>query len=144
MTEFSCHCGNVALRLVQAPAFVHACNCSLCRKSGAQWGYLAPDQVEVSGPTTGYVRADKQGAGAEIRFCPCCGSTTHFMLTPETVARHGNAMVGVNMALAEQGQLTGLEMRFPDGAAWTGEGPFGYVRESVIIGSGNQPQSPRI
>ncbi|MBF9149375.1 GFA family protein [Novosphingobium jiangmenense] len=142
MTELSCHCGQVALRIATTPAFIHACNCSLCRKSGAQWAYLAPDEVAITGPTTGYVRADKPGAGAEIRFCPVCGSTTHFVLTPSTIALHGNTMVGVNMALADEAALTGVEMRFPDGAAWAGEGPFGYLRESVIIGSGDQPHSP--
>lgn len=142
MKELSCHCGKIAVRAAQAPAFIHACNCSLCRKAGAQWAYFTPDEVKIVGSTAGYIRDNKPGAGAEIHFCPACGSTTHFVLTPETIARHGNTMVGVNMALADESQLFGVELRFPDGAAWTGHGPFGYVRESVLIGSADQPHSP--
>lgn len=141
MTQFSCHCGAVTVQIAKMPAFVHACNCSLCRKSGAQWAYFAPTEVRTAGVTSSYVRTDKPGAGAQIHFCAACGSTTHFVLTPETIAQHGNTVTGVNMALADESQLTGLEMRFPDGAAWAGQGPFGYVRESVVIGSADQPQS---
>lgn len=142
MMDFSCHCGTVTVRVAQTPAFIHACNCSLCRKSGAQWAYFAPAEVLAAGQTTSYVRTDKPVAGAQIHFCPKCGSTTHFVLTPETIALHGNTVTGANMALADQSQLAGVEMRFPDGAAWAGQGPFVYVRESVIIGSADQPQSP--
>ncbi|MBB3952659.1 hypothetical protein GGQ76_003979 [Aureimonas jatrophae] len=42
-------------------------------------------------------------------------------------------MMGVNMALAEAKDLAGLELRYPDGRSWTGEGPFGYRREPRIL-----------
>ncbi|WP_439534896.1 GFA family protein [Polymorphobacter sp.] len=131
---FSCLCGSVQVELAGRPDFIHACNCSLCSKTGAEWAYLAPDAVGVAGATSGYVRGDKADAGAEIRFCGQCGSTTHFVLTAETVARHGNTMVGVNMRLADPGDLAGIERRFPDGRAWSGAGDFGYVRAPEIIG----------
>lgn len=135
MLNLSCHCGAVRVELPAPPAFINACNCSLCRKIGAQWAYFAPDQVRPSGTTSGYVRADKPGAGAEVHFCPTCGATTHFTLTPETVARHGNTVCGVNMALADEADLAGIELRFPDGRAWSGEGPFDHVRPASIIGA---------
>lgn len=42
--------------------------------------------------------------------------------------------MGVNMLLADEADLAGLELRFPDGAAWPGEGDFTYVREARVIG----------
>ena len=38
------------------------------------------------------------------------------------------------MRLADESDLAGIELRFPDGRAWSGEGGFGYVREARILG----------
>ena len=122
-------CGGVRLRLAKRPDFIHACNCSLCSKAGARWGYFHPSEVTATGDTRGYSRGDREAANAELRFCPTCGTTTHFVLTPGAVAKFGDTMLGVNMWLAEPADLAGLELRYPDGRAWSGEGPFGYVRE---------------
>ncbi len=42
--------------------------------------------------------------------------------------------MGVNMGLAGERDLAGIELRYPDGRAWSGEGDFGYVREARLIG----------
>jgi hypothetical protein len=44
------------------------------------------------------------------------------------------------MLLADESALAGVELRFPDGRAWPGEGAFGYVREAEMIGQGATPQ----
>ena len=134
MMNLICLCGDVWLSIATTPAFIHECNCTLCTKSGARWAYPAPADVTVSGDTHGYARTDKAEPGAEIHFCPKCGSTTHFVLTPATIARHGNTMMGVNMALADEAALAGIELRYPDGRAWQGTGPFTYVRPPRIMG----------
>lgn len=128
----SCLCGAVRVE-APTPEFVHECNCTLCRKTGARWGYYHPRDVRVTGETLGYVRGDKPGAGASVRRCATCGSVTHFTLTPEMVEKHGDTMLGVNVRLADPGALAGVELRYPDGAAWDGAGAFGYVRESVVL-----------
>jgi hypothetical protein len=132
--KLSCLCGQLRVEAAKRPDFVHECNCTLCSKSGAQWGYFHPDEVSVAGEAQGYSRADKDAPNAEIRFCATCGSTTHFVLTEGAVARFGNTMMGVNMRLAEAGDLAGIELRFPDGRAWDGVSAFGYVRDAVVIG----------
>lgn len=136
MLTLTCHCGEARVTLAARPGYIHACNCSLCEKTGARWGYFAPDAVRVEGATTGYRRRDKDDPGAEVHFCATCGATTHFVLTESAVARHGNAVAGANMALAEPGDLAGIELRHPDGRSWAGEGPFGYVRPAQTIGAG--------
>ena len=134
MLKVSCHCGRVSVQTEKQPDFVHECNCTLCQKAGATWGYFNPKEVAIEGQTVGYSRTDKPEAGVSIHFCPCCGSTTHFELTQATIAKFGNTMVGVNMRLADENDLNGVELRYPDGLAWSGEGDFGYVREPRMIG----------
>ena len=134
MIKLSCLCGQTRLTLADRPDFINECNCTLCSKSGARWAYAHPSQVTVEGETKGYSRDDKADPAAEIHFCPTCGATTHFVLTQSAVAKFGNSMMGVNMWLAEPSDLAGLELRYPDGQAWSGEGDFTYVREAHILG----------
>jgi hypothetical protein len=42
--------------------------------------------------------------------------------------------MGVNVRLADEKDLAGIELRYPDGRAWLGKGGFGYVQEARIIG----------
>lgn len=132
---FTCFCGAVQVTTARKPEFVHACNCDLCRKAGARWGYFEPAEVTVEGSSSSYIRHDKAETGVAIHFCHQCGSTTHFCLTEAAVRKHGNVTLGVNVALADEAELAGIELRYPDGKAWSGEGPFGYVRASRTIGS---------
>jgi len=134
MLTLSCLCGQILVKLAKRPDYVNECNCTLCSKTGARWSYFHPSDVSVKGAAKGYCRQDKADPAAEIRFCENCGSTTHFNLTASAVSKFGNTLMGVNMLLADERDLAGLELRFPDGRAWTGEGEFTYVREPRIIG----------
>lgn len=134
MLTCSCLCGAVRIDIAKRPDFINACNCTLCAKSGAHWAYLHPDDARVDGATNAYRRRDKEDPAAEVHFCARCGSTTHFVLTESAIARYGNVQMGVNMLLADEGDLAGIELRFPDGRAWPGHGDFHYVRAARIIG----------
>ena len=133
MVAISCLCNGVRID-APIPDFVHECNCTLCAKSGARWGYYHPDQVRVTGATNGFSRTDKDEASVQIRFCPTCGTTTHFVLTKSAQARLGDTMMGVNMALVDETDLAGIELRFPDGRRWSGAGGFDYIRPARIYG----------
>ena len=134
MLTLSCHCGQIRIAIKKRPDYINQCNCTLCSRSGARWGYFHPSEVSIEGSTRGYRRQDKDDPGAEFQFCATCGSTTHFVLTASAVSKFGNTLVGVNMWLADESDLTGIEVRYPDGRAWSGEGDFGYLREAHIIG----------
>lgn len=134
MLSLTCQCGRVRVEAAKRPEFVNECNCTLCAKSGARWAYFHPDDVGVSGATSAYRREDKPDPAAELHFCTACGATTHYVLTESAVAKFGNVMMGVNARLADEQDLAGIELRFPDGRGWPGEGPFSYVRESVRFG----------
>jgi hypothetical protein len=57
-----------------------------------------------------------------------------FILTPSAISRFGNVQMGVNMRLADENDLAGIELRYPDGRAWPGKGSFSYVQEARVIG----------
>ncbi len=134
MLKFSCLCGGVRIELAKRPKFINACNCTLCSKSGARWSYCHPSEVSIEGATKDYSREDKDDPAAIIHFCGRCGSTTHFTLTQSAIAKFGNVQTGVNMLLADESDLAGVEIRYPDGRAWSGGPDFAYVREPSIIG----------
>ena len=141
MMTFSCMCGAVRIDIDTRPDHINECNCTLCGKSGARWAYFAPGDVRVAGETTGFRRADKDDPAAELHFCRTCGATTHFVLTESAVEKFGNGMMGVNMWLADEADLAGIELRYPDGKAWAGAGDFSYVREARILGPSPAGQS---
>jgi hypothetical protein len=99
-----------------------------------RWAYFHPSEVAVEGMTKGYSREDKDDPAAEVHFCANCGSTTHFMLTPSAASKFGNVQMGVNMHLADEKDLAGVELRYPDGRTWPGKGSFSYVQEACVIG----------
>ena len=106
--------------------------CPSCRSENPDSARFCANCGSALGPSCRSCGADLP-PGA--RFCPACGVTTHFGLTESAQAKHGNVLTGVNMRLAEESDLTGIELRFPDGRAWSGEGGFSYVREAVVLGS---------
>jgi hypothetical protein len=136
MLTLTCHCGQIRIEINKKPDFINACNCTLCSKTGVRWAYFHPSEVSIEGAARRYSRGDKADPGAAIQFCGNCGSTTHFTLTDSAVAKFGNGVMGVNMQLADESDLAGIELRYPDGRAWPGEGDFGYVREARILGQG--------
>jgi hypothetical protein len=134
MLKLSCLCGQIRIDIQKRPDFINECNCTLCCKSGARWAYFHPSEVSVEGTTKGYSREDKDDLAAGLQFCPNCGSTTHFTLTASAVTKFGNIQLGVNVRPADERDLAEIELRCPDGQAWSGKGGGAYVREARIIG----------
>jgi hypothetical protein len=105
------------------------CNCSNCRKHGVLWGYLSPTDVDVSGETNSYTRADRDRPSANIHFCKACGCTTHWTPT----ANFPQDSMGTNMRLFVPEELTGIALHFPDGIGWSGQGAFVMRSESAVF-----------
>lgn len=154
MLSASCHCGAVHISLPRQPDWINQCNCSLCASPPAVaekvatgfssatasteypvwWGYYAPAEVDVTGSTSAYARADKPDPVVKIHFCGNCGCTTHFRTMEGFAERTGvDDVMGVNMRLFAAADLAGVELRYPDGAAWDGIGQWGFVREAVVL-----------
>ncbi len=129
-----CHCGRVKVKLETKPDYVNDCNCSLCRKSGALWGYFHRDQVKVSGPTDTYQRADRDSPVVNIHFCKHCGNTTHWTLTMfgKTLVEDIYRM-GANMHLFSVSDLKGVEKRYPNRADWQGGPELDDVKPPELL-----------
>lgn len=134
----TCACGSVSVTVKRKPDFVYDCDCNLCRKSGAAWGYFTFEEVIAEGQTIAYSRKDKTVPIVEIHSCAVCGSTTHFNLTEVYKAKHPDVdQVGVNMRLFDADQLDGVEVQYPNGSAWSGKGAFGFRREPTTLSPDN-------
>ena len=133
----SCLCGAVSVTIEAQPEFINDCNCILCRKAGGAWGYFASSSVATTGNTVSFVRRDKVSPAVEIHSCETCATTTHFVLT-ESFKKQNEPVdqMGVNMRLFDPDELKGVEVRYPDGKEWTGEGSFGYRRSPLTISDG--------
>ena len=112
MTELSCHCGAVRLRLPHRPQTLTSCNCSLCRRIGALWGYYQHrNEVRIhadAGATVAYIQGDRT---LEMHHCAVCGCVTHWQGVPGK----GDG-VGVNFRLADPADIAGIRVRHLDGA----------------------------
>lgn len=109
-----CHCGAVRITIPAAPEYVNACNCSLCVKHGATWGYFKRSEVEIEGgPLTAYVHPRMEDPFVRLHFCSACGCTTHCVARDE-----GIDWACVNTRLFEPDRMVGVEVRQPDGRAW--------------------------
>jgi hypothetical protein len=127
----NCLCGAVSVTIEAKPEFIHDCNCGLCRKAGGAWGDFPSASVRTTGNTVPFVRRDETIPGVEIHSC---ATTTHFVLTEAFLEQNASAdLVGANMRLFDPDDLKGVEVRFPNGKDWTGEGPFGYRRAAMTI-----------
>jgi hypothetical protein len=106
----SCHCGQVTLTVPARPDYLNECNCSVCTKLGAMWGYYTADQVTVAGAPRAYVRADVAEPSLAFHSCTECGSTTHYTM----IEAGPTSRVGVNMRTFDPAWLIGVEQRFGD------------------------------
>jgi hypothetical protein len=108
----SCHCGAVRLTLPSAPEKATSCNCSLCRRTGAIFGYYEFGTVSIEGHpenTEEYIWGDR--TLKNIR-CKTCGNTTHWEpLDLKPGARHG-----VNLRNFDPKLLESVPVRRFDGA----------------------------
>ena len=108
--EILCHCGNIGIE-VDPPNQVTVCNCSICSRYQALWGYYKPEQVSIE---TGdaeedyYIWGDK-----ELEFVRCaeCGCVTHYRV----VAGLPDSKIAVNFRLAPFDAISSIPVRYFNG-----------------------------
>ncbi len=112
MIEASCHCGNVSLTIKDKPKALISCNCSICQRLGALWGYFPPEEITVTikdSPTRTYQWGDKN---INFQHCPNCGSTTHYIPTKES----GREKMAVNFRMVDKAVSDDIHVKYFDGA----------------------------
>jgi hypothetical protein len=125
----SCHCGAVTIRVPGPPAYLNACNCTLCWKLGAMWGYYPIGEVAFSGAVRSYLRSDIPDARMTTEHCDRCGATTNWRL----IGENAPPRLGVNMRLFEPAELAGVELRFGDRRKHATIEPRHYYRDPTIF-----------
>jgi hypothetical protein len=112
MIQASCHCGAIRFEVETPPPDVNDCNCSVCRRHGALWGYYQRPQVRFAadnGQTDAYIWGDRMLA---LHRCRACGIISHWIATDPAYER-----MGVNARLMPPEVLAAIPVRHSDGAS---------------------------
>lgn len=91
----SCHCRSVRFELTQSPERIKECHCSVCRRYGALWAHVRPNEVNFikePGATFTYLCNDHVIA---FHICRTCGNLTHW-----EELYHPPELIAINMRLA--------------------------------------------
>jgi hypothetical protein len=106
--ETSCHCGAVTVAVPRPPETLTDCNCTICRRYHALWGYFDPKEVEVrGGPTDIYMCNDRV---LEMHRCHACGCVMCWLPVDKQHDR-----MGVNFRMAEPAAIASIRVRKLDG-----------------------------
>ncbi|WP_299494559.1 aldehyde-activating protein [uncultured Shewanella sp.] len=110
----SCHCGNVQVAVDTLPDTITSCNCSICRRTAALWGYYPQAQVSVT-VTTEPLQTYRWGDEyIDFHRCGKCGCMTHYTCRPKAEMDR----VGVNYRLFDNEVVQQLAVRRIDGASF--------------------------
>ena len=110
--KVTCHCENIEIE-VDAPTQLTTCNCSICRRYQALWGYYSPQDVSIKigeGGSQAYIWGDR---GIDFVHCVVCGCVTHY----QSVEGQANPVVAVNFRMVREQEFVDVPRRFFDGEA---------------------------
>ncbi|MDH3219604.1 MAG: aldehyde-activating protein [Gammaproteobacteria bacterium] len=111
MLHATCHCGNIRLEAAQLPATLTSCNCSICHRLGALWGYFDAAEVGIktgAQPLSAYSWGDRS---ITYHCCSRCGCTTHYTMTEPD----GRERVAINCRMAPATEIGAIPIRRFDG-----------------------------
>ncbi|QLE86977.1 aldehyde-activating protein [Shewanella sp. Scap07] len=109
--DLSCHCGNVHIKVTQPPSSLTACNCSICFRFAALWGYYQPEEVTVTVKQT--VSTYQWGDRCiDFYHCDTCGCATHYL----TNNKVPDTKFGINFRMANRLDCEAIPKRHFDGA----------------------------
>ena len=107
----SCHCGAVTYRVTRCEDGATACNCTVCRRYGVLWAYdWEGEGIAVHGPTTAYVRGDRE---IGFHFCPTCGCVAYWRSLEADAG--GRRRIAVNVRLADPAAVADMPIDRFDG-----------------------------
>lgn len=109
--NLTCHCGNVKISVNTAPDELLSCNCSICNRYGALWGYYTPKEVSITTEveTKTYRWGDET---TDFHHCPSCGCMTHYTSTENIEEKR----VAANFRMTDHKAIDSITIRKFDGA----------------------------
>ncbi len=119
MLTASCHCGKVRLATPRRPRKLTLCNCSVCRRYGAIWGYFRRKAVDVSDEQGLLVAYAWGRANIEFHHCGLCGCVMYHSRVRRR--EDGTDTLAINLRNADEPyRISGLPVRMLDGAdSWS-------------------------
>jgi hypothetical protein len=115
MLTASCHCGAVTLRFRRTPRAITQCNCSICRRYGALWGYFRRSSVSVSAAKKALASYTWRNRVREFWHCRTCGCLTHY--EQRVKKPDGSDTLAVNLRNVDQPeQIAAVPIKLLDGA----------------------------
>ena len=110
--KLTCHCKNVEIEVAQKPSGLTSCNCSLCNRYAALWGYYSPGDVSLrckNEAVEKYIWGDRC---IEFYHCSHCGCVTHYVTTKKVA----EPKVAVNFRMTSPNEISSIKIRQFDGA----------------------------
>ncbi|KAJ5454832.1 uncharacterized protein N7458_005788 [Penicillium daleae] len=93
----SCHCGAITVTVPRRPEYINVCQCTICRRYGAAWGYYHPDEVKIetkpNAVTKQYVWGDRD---LSFNFCDNCGCVCYWWPIRPPPTDEGEYKMGLN------------------------------------------------
>ena len=115
MYTTSCHCGAVVVEVTRKARKLTRCNCSICRRYGALWGYSQRKSIRVRAEPGALERYAWNGETIEYFRCSTCGCVTHYERTAKR--KDGSDMAAVNHRNIDDPTLIAdVPIRLLDGA----------------------------
>ena len=112
MIRGQCHCGNIQLSIPKLTETATGCNCSICHRYAAIWGFYTESEVVVTVGEDGmssYSYGDRQ---ISFNRCSRCGCITHYTSTTPTE----HTRLAVNYRMFPAGVVEQVKVRKFDGA----------------------------
>jgi hypothetical protein len=113
MIEASCHCGAVRLEVPRAPRTLTDCNCSICRRYGALWGYCTRKDLRVEAAPDALVAYSWGDRQLEFAHCRTCGCVVFWQ---SAGAQGCDARAAINARMLDPADIADAEVRRFDGA----------------------------
>lgn len=114
MLTGQCHCGRLRWNFDGIPDSATACNCTVCRRYGVLWIYdYEGERITIAGPSTVYLRHDRERPGLEFHFCGTCGCVSAWRSLK--LDAEGRRRIAVNLRLTEPGPIDHLPIDHFDG-----------------------------
>lgn len=113
MSQATCHCQNVVVHVDTLATTITRCNCSICRRYAALWGYHTESTAAVEVGEAGLRTYNWGDHMIDLHQCGHCGCVTHYTRGPNG----SGDRLAVNYRLFDNSTVAGLPVREFDGAS---------------------------
>ena len=110
----SCHCGNVQLKIEKMASSISSCNCSICSRYAALWGYHSSEQVLIELGEFGLKSYRWGDEMIDFFACSHCASITHSI----TLEKSKMDRLAINYRMFDLKLYQDLTVNKIDGASW--------------------------